>query len=86
MGVAGVCVCWQVIVLLGFSNVIADGVAMGVGDFLSTKAENDHALAERKREGARQVVRVVRVLLRPLLTSKYPCPVGVCRVGVRQPP
>jgi hypothetical protein len=39
-----------VIVLLGFSNVIADGIAMGVGDFLSTKAENDHALAERKRE------------------------------------
>jgi hypothetical protein len=29
----------QVVVLLGFSNVIADGIAMGVGDYWSTKAE-----------------------------------------------
>ena len=40
----------KVVILLGFSNVIADGVAMGVGDALSAKAENDHTLAERKRE------------------------------------
>jgi VIT1/CCC1 family predicted Fe2+/Mn2+ transporter len=40
----------KTVILLGFSNVIADGIAMGVGDSLSTKAENDHALAEKKRE------------------------------------
>ena len=40
----------NVVILLGFSNVIADGISMGVGDSLSTKAENDQALAERKRE------------------------------------
>jgi VIT1/CCC1 family predicted Fe2+/Mn2+ transporter len=40
----------NVVILLGFSNVIADGIAMGVGDALSAKAENDHVLAERRRE------------------------------------
>jgi len=40
----------EVVILLGFSNIIADGLAMGVGDTLSAKAENDHVLAERKRE------------------------------------
>ena len=36
--------------MLGFSNVFADAIAMGVGDFWSTKAENDYAVAERARE------------------------------------
>jgi len=39
-----------VILVLGISNLIADGIAMGIGDFISGKAENDHALAERERE------------------------------------
>jgi VIT1/CCC1 family predicted Fe2+/Mn2+ transporter len=45
-GEAGV----QVVIVLAFSNLVADGIAMGVGDYVSAKAENDHALAERKRE------------------------------------
>jgi vacuolar iron transporter family protein len=40
----------QVVIVLAFSNLVADGIAMGVGDYVSAKAENDHALAERKRE------------------------------------
>jgi len=39
-----------VIIILGIANLIADGIAMGVGDFISGKAEIDYALAEKKRE------------------------------------
>ena len=40
----------NVILILGFSNMFADALSMGVGDALSTKAENDRILKERKRE------------------------------------
>eukprot|EP01059_Diplonema_ambulator_P032939 TRINITY_DN6686_c0_g1_i1.p2 TRINITY_DN6686_c0_g1~~TRINITY_DN6686_c0_g1_i1.p2 ORF type:complete len:197 (+),score=69.36 TRINITY_DN6686_c0_g1_i1:3-593(+) len=36
--------------VLGFANLFADGFAMGFGEFLSSRAEMDHARAERKRE------------------------------------
>ena len=36
--------------LMGFSNLIADGISMGLGDFLSSKAEIDYQLGESKRE------------------------------------
>jgi len=38
------------IFIIGFANLIADAIGMGIGDFLSSKAENDHAHSERKRE------------------------------------
>jgi VIT1/CCC1 family predicted Fe2+/Mn2+ transporter len=40
----------HVILILGFSNLFADALAMGVGEFLSSKAENEWILSERKRE------------------------------------
>lgn len=40
----------DVIMILGFSSIFADAVSMGMGDALSTKAENDYIMAERKRE------------------------------------
>lgn len=48
--VAGSSIDTKVVIVLAFSNLIADAIAMRVGDFISTKAENDHTLAERKRE------------------------------------
>ena len=36
--------------VFGFANVVADALSMGVGDFLSEKAENDFAITERARE------------------------------------
>ena len=39
-----------VVLVLGFSNIFADALAMGVGEFLSSKAENEWILSERKRE------------------------------------
>ncbi len=35
---------------MGFANLIGDAIGMGIGDFVSSKAEYDHVLAERKRE------------------------------------
>lgn len=40
----------EVILILGFSSVLADALSMGVGDTLSTKAENEFIRRERDRE------------------------------------
>jgi len=40
----------DVILVLGFSNIFADALSMGIGDALSTKAENEYILNERSRE------------------------------------
>lgn len=39
-----------VVLVLGFSNIFADALSMGVGEFLSSKAENEWILSERRRE------------------------------------
>ena len=49
-GAAGGGLTIDVILILGFSSVIADAISMGVGDALSTKSENEWILAEKKRE------------------------------------
>jgi vacuolar iron transporter family protein len=38
------------VITLGFANLIGDGISMGVGDYLSSQAEADHVLLEKKRE------------------------------------
>jgi len=40
----------NVVLILGFSNIFADALSMGVGEFLSSKAENEWILSERERE------------------------------------
>lgn len=40
----------SVVLILGFSNIFADALSMGVGEFLSSKAENEWILSERARE------------------------------------
>ncbi len=39
-----------VVLILGFANLVADGLSMAVGDYLSTKAELEYQRAERRRE------------------------------------
>lgn len=39
-----------VILIMGFSSKIADALAMGLGDAMSSKAEQEHILKERQRE------------------------------------
>merc|ERR1711998_552745 len=40
----------EVVIVLGFANLFADGLSMGMGDFFSSQAENAFAKNERKRE------------------------------------
>ena len=49
-GVAGASLSSGIVLILGFANVIADGLSMAIGDFLSTRAENEYNAAERVRE------------------------------------
>lgn len=39
-----------IVIIMGFASLIADGISMGMGDFLSSRAENDYTNEERKRE------------------------------------
>lgn len=49
-GVAGAALSPGVVLIMGFANLIADGLSMAIGDYLSTKAEIEFQQAERKRE------------------------------------
>jgi len=49
-GAAGGGLSPNVVLILGFSNIFADALSMGVGEFLSSKANNEWILSERKRE------------------------------------
>lgn len=49
-GVAGANLSANVVLILGAANLIADGISMAFGDYLSTKAENEYMAAERARE------------------------------------
>ncbi len=49
-GVVGANLSARVVLILGVANLIADGISMAFGDYLSTKAENEYMEAERERE------------------------------------
>ncbi len=49
-GVAGAELQSGVVLILGFANLIADGLSMAIGDYLSTKSEQEYHRAERGRE------------------------------------
>ena len=49
-GVAGASLSSNVILILGFANLIADGIAMAFGDILSTRAEQQYHAAAREEE------------------------------------
>jgi VIT1/CCC1 family predicted Fe2+/Mn2+ transporter len=45
----------EVILILGFANLIADWVSMSIGNYLSTKAENDQYIKEHKKNDPNQM-------------------------------
>ncbi len=49
-GVAGASLSAGIVLILGFANLIGDGLSMAIGDFLSSKAERDYNRAEYERE------------------------------------
>lgn len=40
----------SVVIIMGVASLLADGISMGMGDYLSSKAESDYTSEERKRE------------------------------------
>nr|MDO8110832.1 VIT1/CCC1 transporter family protein [Candidatus Sigynarchaeota archaeon] len=50
-GVVGARLDAIIVIVIGIANLLADGLAMGIGDYLSTRAEIDYKKDERRREG-----------------------------------
>ena len=46
-GVVGASLSSAIILILGFANLIADGISMAVGDYLSTKSQGEYYKAEK---------------------------------------
>lgn len=49
-GVVGADLEFAAILILGFANLLADGLSMGIGDYLSSKSEREYEQGERERE------------------------------------
>ena len=49
-GAAGANLSPQVAIILGFANLLADGFSMGVGNYLSTRAESEQLERARRIE------------------------------------
>lgn len=49
-GVAGASLSPGVVLIMGLANLLADGLSMSIGDYLSSKSESEYEAAERARE------------------------------------
>lgn len=49
-GVEGARLSSGIVLILGFANLIGDGLSMGVGSYLSTKSKREYERSERERE------------------------------------
>ena len=49
-GAAGASLSPTVIIILGFANLLADGISMGASNFLGGKSERDYAAFQREKE------------------------------------
>src|SRR3989337_3094736 len=49
-GATGASLSPMVVIILGFANLLADGVSMGAGNYLGIKSERDYQRAQRKKE------------------------------------
>lgn len=49
-GVRGAALSIGIVMILGLANLLADGLSMGIGDYLSSKSEIEYQKKERERE------------------------------------
>lgn len=71
-GVAGADLAAYIVVILGFANVLADGLSMGLGNYLSSKSKQDHyqrVLKEELRE-MREMPDIEREEVREIFEAK----------------
>lgn len=50
-GATGASLPSSVVIILGFANLLADGISMGASNYLGEKSEIDYAHAQRQKEG-----------------------------------
>lgn len=50
-GAVGASLSPVVIIILGFANLFADGISMGVGNYLGNKSEREYQTRQREKEG-----------------------------------
>lgn len=48
--VAGASMTPEIVIMMGFANLLSDGISMGLGDYLSESAEIQYILSEKERE------------------------------------
>lgn len=71
-GVAGADLAPYVVIILGFANVLADGLSMGLGNYLSSKSRNDNyqrVLKEELKE-IEEIPEVEREEIREIFEAK----------------
>jgi len=49
-GVAGASLSTSIVLILGFANLLGDGLSMAIGNYLGTKSEREYHQRERERE------------------------------------
>lgn len=49
-GVVGANLSPTIVIILGFANILADGLSMGASNYLGSKSEQDYAKAQREKE------------------------------------
>lgn len=49
-GAVGASLPSSVVLILGFANIVADGISMGASNYLGKRSEQDYARAQRKKE------------------------------------
>jgi len=71
-GVIGAGLSSSVILILGFANLIADGISMAMGDYLSTKSEGEYYMTERdiEKKEARENPKTEKINLKSILVKK----------------
>lgn len=49
-GAAGAALSPSIVIILGFANILADGISMGASNYLGRKSEQDYAKSQRQKE------------------------------------
>ena len=51
-GVAGASLSAGIVLIMGFANLVGDGISMPVGEYLSSKSQKEYEDAQRRYEAA----------------------------------
>ncbi len=71
-GVAGAQMAPHIVVILGFANVLADGLSMGLGNYLSIKSKQDnyHRLLKEENKEIDEIPEIEREEIREIYAAK----------------